>query len=182
MKPINSPKIIAIASVSGGGKTTAVANVTEQLPNAKALYFDDYDFQGPDDFLQWLYRGTDYNEWNLEPMLADIRKLLAEPLNFIILDFPFARLHNDSRLYMDFTVFIDTPLDIALSRRIMRDFADSSGNEIRADIEYYAKEGRSAYLQMLADIKPDSDLVVDGSGTREDVTDAILLQLSNRSK
>lgn len=179
MKIKSSPKIIAIASVSGGGKTTAAANVTEQLGNAKALYFDDYDFQGPDDLLQWLHRGTNYNEWNLDPMLADIRKLLAEPLDFIVLDFPFARLHNDASPYMDFTIFIDTPLDIALSRRIIRDFAGSSGNEIIANIEYYAKEGRAAYLQMLADIKPNSDFVIDGSGSKEDVTLAILRQLTN---
>lgn len=179
MKTKSCPIIIAIASVSGGGKTTAVANVTEQLPNAAALYFDDYDFLGPDDLLHWLYRGTNYNEWNLEPMLADIRKLLAEPLDFIVLDFPFARLHSESRPYIDFTIFIDTPLDIALARRMVRDFADSTADEILADIGWYANKGRPAYLQMLEDIKPNSDLVVDGSGTREDVAVAIMLGLTN---
>ncbi|MCM3611159.1 hypothetical protein M4S82_07810 [Planococcus sp. MERTA32b] len=182
MKTKSSPKIIAIASVSGGGKSTAVANVTEQLGNAKALYFDDYDFQGPADIVQWLHRGMDYNEWNLEPMLADIRKLLAEPLDFIVLDFPFARLHTASRAYIDITIFIDTPLDLALARRITRDFTGSSSTEIIADIEYYAKEGRAAYLQMLADIKPDSDFVVDGRGTREDVSQAILRHFCNHIK
>ncbi|WP_341202027.1 hypothetical protein [Planomicrobium okeanokoites] len=177
MKTKDCPKLIAIASVSGGGKTTAVRNVTNQLPNAKALYFDDYDFNGPEDLLQWMERGADYNEWNLDPMLTDIKRLLADSLDFIVLDFPFARLHHESSPYIDYTVFIDTPLDIALARRIIRDFAESSSDEILADAGWYADKGRAAYLQMLEDVKPDSDLIVDGSRSREEVCTTILLQL-----
>lgn len=178
METKSSPKILAIASVSGGGKSTAVANLTERLPNAKALCFDDYNFRGPADIVLWLERGMDYDEWNLEPLLTDIKTLLTEPLDFIVLDFPFARLHTASRSYIDFTIFIDTPLDLALVRRIKRDFADSTSNEIITDVDHYENKGRAAYLQMLEDIKPDSDAVIDGSGTREEVTQAILRQLS----
>lgn len=64
MKPIHSPSVIAIASVSGGGKTTAVERLANHLPNTQALYFDDYDFVGPSDLMQWLHRGANYNEWN----------------------------------------------------------------------------------------------------------------------
>ncbi len=35
-------KIITIAAVSGGGKTTVTEKLTEKLTNSKALYFDSY--------------------------------------------------------------------------------------------------------------------------------------------
>ncbi|MDK2867282.1 MAG: hypothetical protein PWP51_516 [Clostridiales bacterium] len=38
------PKVIAISAVSGCGKTSAV---NELVPNSKALYFDDFDFETP---------------------------------------------------------------------------------------------------------------------------------------
>lgn len=177
MKTKSLPKIIAVASVSGGGKTTAVGNLTERMTNAKALYFDDYDFQGPDNLVHWLERGMDYDEWDLAPLLTDIKNLLAEPLDFIVLDFPFARLHSASKSYIDLTIFIDTPLDLALVRRITRNFTGHTSSEIIADLDHYANNGRAAYLQMLEDVKPDSDLVIDGSGSREEVTQAILHQL-----
>lgn len=38
-------KIITIAAVSGGGKTTVTENLTQKLTNSKALYFDSYHFK-----------------------------------------------------------------------------------------------------------------------------------------
>lgn len=51
MKFAASPLVVAIASVSGGGKTTAVEQLAEYLPHAKALYFDQFVFDGPTDMM-----------------------------------------------------------------------------------------------------------------------------------
>ena len=46
-------KVIAIAAVTAGGKTTTVNELKRQLSNVQALYFDDYTFEGEvDDFYQ----------------------------------------------------------------------------------------------------------------------------------
>ena len=63
-------KIIAIASVTAGGKTTVVNELKKQLPNTRSLHFDDYSFEGEvDDFCAWIKQGADYNVWNLEPLI-----------------------------------------------------------------------------------------------------------------
>lgn len=49
-----------------------------------------------------------------------------QSLDCILLDYPFAYIHSEMREDIDFTIFIDTPLDIAIGRRILRDFKETS--------------------------------------------------------
>ena len=58
-------KVIAISSVTGGGKTTTINALMERLPNTMALYFDDYGFDENVDYGKWIVGGGDYNEWDL---------------------------------------------------------------------------------------------------------------------
>lgn len=67
------------------------------------------------------------------------------------------------RGFIDFTVFIDTPLDVALARRLTRDFQNDTNRIILQDMDNYISRGRRGYLEMLKTIKPDSDIIVDGN-------------------
>ena len=71
-------------------------------------------------------------------------------------------------------VFIDTPLDIALARRILRDMCDVSGEEIRSDLRRYLEYARVAFVQMQKDILPSSDYVIDGTESMESITEKII--------
>ena len=173
MKKEKQPFVIAIAAVSGGGKTTVTSLLVEKLHYSKALYFDDYDFDGPDDILKWVENGADYSEFDLTPLVKDIEGLLAEPLNFIVLDYPFGYKQEQIKKYIDFAVFIDTPLDIAMARRIMRDYKNSSIESILLDMDVYLTNGRQAYLEMLKTIKPMSDFVIDGALSASEITNII---------
>lgn len=69
-------KIISIAAVTAGGKTTIVNEIKKQVKNVMTLHFDDYAFEGEvDDFYGWVKNGANYNEWNLSPLINDICKL-----------------------------------------------------------------------------------------------------------
>lgn len=51
-------KIIAIAAVTAGGKTTIVNEIKQQIKNVKSLHFDDYSFNGEvDDLVLSQYSG-----------------------------------------------------------------------------------------------------------------------------
>lgn len=64
---------------------------------------------------------------------------------------------------IDFAVFIDTPLDIAMARRVIRDFKNSPVENILLDMNSYILQGRQGYLEMLNTIKPNYDIIVDGT-------------------
>lgn len=52
-------KIISIAAVTAGGKTTIVNEIKKQVKNVMTLHFDDYAFEGEvDDFYGWGKNGA----------------------------------------------------------------------------------------------------------------------------
>lgn len=171
------PLVISIAAVSGGGKTAVTTSLSQQLPNARALFFDDYDLEGPDNIPEWVENGANYNAWNLAPLASDLKALLSEPIRYIVLDFPFAYAHAQIGQFIDFAVFIDTPLDVALGRRLIRNFGDSTITEVMADIQNYLLRGRMAYLEALQTIKPHSDFIVDGTLPVPTITSLLLEQI-----
>ena len=182
LKGSESMKIIAVSAVTAGGKTTAVNAVKEKLPRCTSLHFDDYSFEGEvDDFHQWVLDGTDYNVWNLSPLKADIEKIIRSgEYDYLLLDYPFAYRNDLIRDYIDCAVFIDTPLDIAMARRILRDMNNASADEIREEMNVYLNYARIAYVQMLKDIKPSSDYVIDGVQDLEYITMELLDIIMNR--
>lgn len=179
------PFIVSISAVSGGGKTTIASLLSEKLPHSKALFFDDYQIDGPDDFSEWVQRGANHNEWKLSPLIQDLTTMLENEstrLEYIVLDYPFAYLNDEMKEYIDLAIFIDTPLDIAMARRILRADADAcSMDEIRSDLYAYLAGGRSAYENMLRTIKPNSDLIVDGTLPIHAIVEQLFEQIKKNS-
>ena len=158
-------KVIAIAAVTAGGKTTVVNELVEKLPRAKSLHFDDYSFEGEvEDFGAWVKDGADYNVWDLSPLKKDILAIMeSSECDYLVLDYPFAYCNSELSEYIDCAIFIDTPLDIAMARRILRDMKNASGDEIRDELDNYIRFARDAYVVMLEKVRPSSDYVIDGT-------------------
>lgn len=167
---------IAISAVTAGGKTTTVNMLAKVLPNARTLHFDDYNFEGEvNDFYRWVLDGADYHVWNLEPLKEDILKIKTSGrCDYLILDYPFAYCHKTIKDYIDKAFFINTPLDVALARRILRDMKNATADEIRKDLDIYLKYARIAYVQMHKDIIPSVDYVIDGMLKTEEIVEEIL--------
>lgn len=93
---MNKPYVIAIASVSSGGKTTITKRLSELLSNSTAIYFDDYDFkESPDDICRWIENGGNPNDWVLTPLIEDLQLLLSNNnYDYILLDYPFTYLYK----------------------------------------------------------------------------------------
>ncbi|WNQ11972.1 hypothetical protein MJA45_02620 [Paenibacillus aurantius] len=175
VSPGKRPLIISISGVSGGGKTTFTKHMSKSVPGSAALHFDDYELEGPEDICEWIERGGDPAEWKLEPLLADLLHFIEQDwVEYVWLDYPFGRDYPALAGLIDLTVFVDTPLDIALARRILRDCPQASAEEILADLTGYLKRGRPAYLHMLENTRPRSDLPIDGTLSVEEMAGLLL--------
>ncbi len=176
--------VVTIAAVSGGGKTTITKKLSETLNNSKALYFDNYEFATqPDDICEWVEKGAVPNEWDLAPLINDIQMELSvkkKALDYIIVDYPFAYAHSGMNAFIDFTIYIDTPLDVAMARRILRDYTEASAEEIRDELDHYLRRSRNAYINALNTIKPNSDFIIDGSTPIESIVDSIVIEIKKR--
>ncbi|MGE1126154.1 hypothetical protein [Bacillus wiedmannii] len=175
-------KIITVAAVSGGGKTTVTERLSQKLINSKALYFDSYNFDnGPANICKWIDNGANYDEWVLTPLINDIQRSIQDSsLDYIIVDYPFAYLNSEMREVIDVTIFIDTPLDIAMARRILRDFKEATIDEVHDDLKHYMAFARKAYLEAIHTVKPNSDIVLDGSLSVSEIINHAVEELGRR--
>jgi uridine kinase len=181
---LSKPFIVSINSVSGGGKTALATALHSSLPQAALFCFDHYDASNiyPDDFYAWYQRGADNTEFDCPGMAAAVdAEIRRGQARYIVLDFPLGRNHPRFGDKVDLAVFVDTPLDVAMARRILRDYPpDGSPQDqlahLRNDLGHYLTQARYPYLDTYKD-RECCDLVLDGwcnlDKLRDDVLDAI---------
>ena len=204
---IKQPKVIAISSVSGGGKSVVVKKLAELLDNSVAIYFDDY--ETPDTYpknpLDLMKNGVDFNVVK-SPLLAEHLQALKngetvttprgevlEPADFIIYEGPLGYAQHETGRFIDFLVFIDTPLEIGLARRFGRAFSTSHYEEMDRDqlvrlvksLQVYANEyvawTQKAYFAQREIIRPASDLILDWEQPPEALAKAIIQALKEKN-
>ena len=162
--------VIGIGAVSGGGKTRLVTELARKLGNAHAVYFDEFDdtTEHPSDLRKWLADGGDHNAWKA-PVLVEHLRVLKDcdasvpkdsPNRYVVFDAPLGRAHAASGQYIDLMVFLDTPLDIAMARRLLRDgFENTPESHLRGYLEWT----RSLFLRHIEQVSATADLVLDGT-------------------
>ena len=171
--------VIAVSGVSGGGKTTAVKELLNLLEGSVAIHFDSYagDLLGMD-YCQWSEAGADANAWHLDGIVRDIQRRIDEGHRYILVDYPFGRAYRDIAKLTDLAVFIDTPLDVAFARRIVRDYCRRDPSRrpiadplerIAQDTDFYLKRHRATYLMHMATVMPTCDLVISGMATPREI-------------
>lgn len=173
----NKTKIIAISGTSGGGKTTTVAELARRTPNSKALSIEDGEYEkasGITDLAKWEEDGWDVSLWNLQLLADDIKLLMQEGLDYIFFDYPFGYMQKQISEFISLSVFIDTPLDIAMARRVLRDSKDKSVEDITKHMEWYLNRGRPLFILSENFQRKDAELIIDGTLATDKICNLIL--------
>jgi uridine kinase len=144
---------------------------------------------------KWVEDGADVNEWKTPQLARDLAALrrgesIVSPLNgtavqpseFIVIEEPMGRRRAEMASLIDFVAVIDTPLEIALARRLLRNlgYISLDGIEqatkeqmlegfaqfvaaLKNDLHAYLEAGRDVYIAVQTQAKENCDLVLDGT-------------------
>ena len=155
------PLIVGISGISGAGKSTLV-NAPKEPLCATTLFLDDYDniSKSPEDLVAWYRSSRRYEDWSY-PSLANTLDQLKQgksvicpatkrelcPTKYVLFDAPLGYCHNETGKYITFLVSLDTPLNIALAHRLVRDYKNNPNQEAMiADLEQYLSASRPLFF------------------------------------
>ena len=199
---MNPAVVIGISSVTGGGKTAVTQRLVEALGDAVALHFDDYDDTNvhPVDLQVWSAAGADYDAYET-PVFTNhlwalkvgrrirypIGNVAVAPAKYVVADAPLGRAHSDSGRSIDLMVFIDTPLDVALTRRMLRDIdrqngrtSDEALHYIEDELSGYLAQARPIFEEFQERLRATSDVIVDGTLSIDDIVEKIRFEVEAR--
>ena len=170
-------RVVSVAAPPGGGKTTLCRLISAQLHHAPLLHYDDHESwtsRGPDEMQAWLERGARLDEIPLAGFAAKLAQLRAAGTPWVVVDAPIGRANPATAGAIDFLIFVDTPLDVALAR-VMRDqvamavaatdpaAAGKFAVWLEAYLKNYVRFMRRAYEAQRKTVLPQADLVLDGT-------------------
>ncbi|MEC8159342.1 MAG: uridine kinase [Pseudomonadota bacterium] len=183
--------VVAILGASGSGKSHLVASLAPDMlgANVAVLRVDDYyrdlthlsfeerdtiNFDHPDaieferlvDDLASLRSGEEV-QTPVYDFTQHTRSTLSQsvpPADIVLLEGVLAMADPATRALIDYTIFIDTPLELCLARRIERD-ASQRGRSEASVRDFWETRAEPMFSQFVAPWRSDADLVIDGSQT-----------------
>ena len=201
----NKVVIIGIAGGSGSGKTRLVKNTLLALSDTKTTsievdsYYKDlshlpfkereknnFDHPNSIDFkllYQHLKKIIDNKKietplYNYKEHIRDKNnvKIIEENIQIILLEGIFALYDQNIRNLMEIKIFVDTPSDVRILRRIKRDI-NKRKRTIESIIEQYNKTVRPMFIKYVKPTKEYADLIVPYGGKNKVSIDTIVTKI-----
>ena len=196
--------IIGIAGGSGSGKTRLVKNILSELTDSQTIsievdsYYKDLshlpfkereinNFDDPNSIdFNLLYQDLNQILTNKETKTPvynykeHIReknkfKIIKNP-QIILLEGIFALYNKNIRDLMEVKIFVDTPSDIRILRRIKRD-VNKRDRTIESVIEQYTKTVRPMFIKYVQPTKEYADLIIPYGGKNKVSIDTIVTKI-----
>ncbi len=197
--------VIGIAGGSGSGKTTVQRRVMERFgPGRIALlehdaYYHDLSHLPLEDRARFNFDHPDALETTL--LVAHLDALLAgqpvekptydftrhrrtdetvrvEPRPVIVVEGILVLGEPDLRERMDIKLYVDTPDDVRLMRRIERDIAER-GRTLEAVLAQYRRTVRPMHLEFVEPSKRFADVIIPRGGKNQVATDMVLARVQS---
>lgn len=160
-----SPTVIAFSGASGSGKTTLI-NALNKIFDCEVFYFDHHVTKEtyPDDMYAWLEEGANADQIITPDLVNAVLFAIHHTQKpFIFLEEPFGKNRNEISSFINYSIFLNTPLEICLSRvikRHMKQNADSALEEIHDYLARYDLYLRDCYQTTNEKVRLNSDLVL----------------------
>lgn len=197
--------VIGIAGASGSGKTLVANRMVDRLGSDKATiiqedaYYKDLsdmprparggmNFDHPDAFdhdllagqLRQLLKGESIPQpvydYRTHCRLGETKAV--DPASVIILEGILILTQPELRELMDIRVFVDTPLDVCLARRLERDVTER-GRTLASVVEQYRETVRPMYLRFVEPAKPHADILIPRGGRNDVAIDLLVSRIND---
>lgn len=173
--------VIGISGGVGAGKSTLVEALKRHLANSTVLHFDLYERMteaSMDRLSEWMEAGSDPQSVSAPGLAEELGRLkMSGPPGsqarneYLLFETPLGRRHTQSGQHIDLLVWLETPLDIALARKLRQLVTDRSLETTRAAgpagwlvgylDNYLSFVARLMRIQA-ASVAAQADLVLDG--------------------
>ncbi|MEW6664099.1 MAG: hypothetical protein AB1512_02610 [Thermodesulfobacteriota bacterium] len=199
--------VIAVAAAIGAGKTSLVRAIADRLVHATTIHYDCYERateKPAHDMVQWLRNGADFDDLLVPNLAEDLQKLrngraVVEPMTnreippekYIIFEMPLGREHKGTAGYIDLLIWVETPLDIALARKL-KEFTGpvtrTCSPEMHRDCLGWLDRYLDNYLGFLREVlliqkgrvSVNADIVLDGQGDLDTLAQAAAEEIMRR--
>ncbi len=195
--------VVGVAGGTGSGKTTISARIVESLPpeDVVVLQHDNYyydrgdlsyeersqlNFDHPEsletsllvEHLEALRRGesVDVPGYDFTKHRRKDETTRISPRPLIIVEGILVFVEEPLRAQLDLKLFVDTPADIRVFRRIRRDL-ESRGRDFNSIRDQYYATVRPMHLQFVEPSKAYADLIIPEGGRNKVALDLILAKL-----
>ncbi|WP_152536238.1 hypothetical protein [Mesorhizobium loti] len=190
---MNRAPIVAISGHPGSGKTSLTKALQDRL-GVPALHYDEYETitaSPPARIRDWIERGSDYNEIALEPLVREMVRLAESTPRpkCVLLDTLLGRAHGATGELIDTLIWVDTPPDIALARKISEaaaranaapDEAPAFVNWLESYLAHYTGFIAGTYTEQRDRVRPAADIILDGRASVNKLADDAVLAIQQR--
>lgn len=198
--------VIGIAGPPGSGKSSVTRALAQALGDAVVLPMDSYEHMtrhSMQELAAWAARGADYDELPL-PLLQDhlgalkagqavvepARGERIAPARYVVFETQFGRAHAATGALIDLLVWLDTPLDVALGRRLLQQVHGGLAGDaaelrprmewVAGYLDHYLGLVRRLVVLQRERVMPGAELVVEGSGDPGQVAARLRAEIEQR--
>lgn len=199
------PFIIGVAGGTGSGKTTVARTIYDRVGAGRIewvshdSYYRDYTHLPPQELAQINFDHPDSLETEL--LVSHLDQLLkgrpievpvydfathhrkpetrrVEPGKVVIVEGILVLAEKEIRQRIDLKLFVDTPADIRLVRRLMRD-VQLRGRDVASVIHQYTQTVRPMHDEFVEPSKRYADLIIPEGGENHVALDAIIARVEH---
>lgn len=202
---MKKPLVIGIVGGSGSGKTTVTKRIIDELKKEKvALIEQDYYYKNQDHLTMEERIKTNYDHpdafdndllcQDLEQLIKGNKvkiprydyvnhtiskeKILQEPKDVILFEGLFLLYSKKIRDFLDIKIFVDTPSDIRILRRLLRDL-NERGRSVESVINQYLSSVRPMHEQYIQPTKQYADIIIPDGGYNDIAVDILITKIKS---
>lgn len=193
-------KLIIITGGSASGKTTVAESIHELLGSKATLISQDnfykatgspqtnydkpdaFDFDLQEKTINALLQGKTTEIPNYDFNLHKrVNSTEVTPKDYIILEGLFAFESKLLRKHSLFKIFVDTPSDTRLARRVLRDFKER-GRKLEQILERWIKDVQPSYKKYIVKYKKDADIIIPWSAINKKSIQVVISAMQHKDK